>query len=67
MNVAVFSFSGWVGFGLSTNGDMFPADVVIGWVSDDGTAHISVRAFNSSQRCALVLNTQYTRFKSANL
>ncbi|KAL4218773.1 hypothetical protein ACF0H5_021360 [Mactra antiquata] len=34
---------GWVGFGLSTNGKMFPADVIVGWVNDDGTSHFSDR------------------------
>ena len=42
--------TGYVGFGLSPNGDMAPADVVIGWVKDDGTTHFSVSriTFNSS-------------------
>ena len=29
---------GYVGFGISPNGGMTGADVVIGWVKDDGTA-----------------------------
>lgn len=33
---------GYVGFGLTTNGKMFPSDVVIGWVSN-GTAYLKVR------------------------
>ena len=28
---------GYVGFGLSPNGNMYPADVVIGWVKDGKT------------------------------
>ena len=34
---------GYVGFGISPNGGMTGADVVIGWVNDDGTAvfHVS--------------------------
>ena len=28
---------GYVGFGLSPNGNMFPADIVIGWVKDGKT------------------------------
>ena len=28
---------GYVGFGLSPNGNMFPADIVIGWVKDGHT------------------------------
>ncbi|XP_071155696.1 DBH-like monooxygenase protein 1 homolog [Mytilus edulis] len=30
---------GYVGFGLSSNGKMFPSDVVVGWVDSNGTAH----------------------------
>ncbi|ESO82137.1 hypothetical protein LOTGIDRAFT_135206, partial [Lottia gigantea] len=33
---------GYVGFGLSPHGQMFPADVVIGWVKD-GTVHFKDR------------------------
>lgn len=32
---------GYVGFGLSPNGRMFPSDVVMGWVKD-GKAHFAV-------------------------
>ena len=37
------STTGWVGFGLSPNGQMPQSDVVIGWVKDDGTTtfHVS--------------------------
>ncbi|KAL5012084.1 hypothetical protein ScPMuIL_010635 [Solemya velum] len=28
------STRGWVGFGISPNGGMYPADVVVGWVTD---------------------------------
>ena len=37
------STTGWVGFGLSPNGQMPQSDVVIGWVKDDGatTFHVS--------------------------
>ena len=35
--------TGWVGFGLSPNGDMPGADIAIGWVDDDdGKAHLKV-------------------------
>lgn len=34
---------GYVGFGLSSNGKMFPSDVVVGWVNSDGTTHFHVR------------------------
>lgn len=33
---------GYIGFGISTNGKMFPADVIVGWVADDGTPHLNV-------------------------
>ena len=32
---------GYVGFGISSNGNMFPADVIVGWVKD-GVTHFSV-------------------------
>ena len=37
------STTGWVGFGLSPNGQMPQSDVVIGWVDNDGTTtfHVS--------------------------
>ena len=36
---------GWVGFGLSPNGQMPGSDVVIGWVTDQGEVvfHVSVK------------------------
>ena len=38
--------TGWVGFGLSPNGQMPDSDVVIGWVTDDGETvfHVSFYA-----------------------
>ena len=35
--------TGWVGFGISPNGQMPNSDVVIGWVTDDGETmfHVS--------------------------
>jgi hypothetical protein len=36
------STSGWIGFGLSPNGQMPGSDVLIGWISDDGIENISV-------------------------
>ena len=35
--------TGWVGFGLSPNGQMPNSDVVIGWVTDEGDAELQVR------------------------
>lgn len=34
--------TGWVGFGLSPNGQMPQSDVVIGWVDGNGTAYFHV-------------------------
>ena len=34
--------TGWVGFGLSPNGQMPGSDVVIGWVDDSGTVNFDV-------------------------
>ena len=44
------STTGWVGFGLSPNGQMPLSDVVIGWVNDQGDAqfHVSFDHSNSS-------------------
>ena len=39
------SSAGWVGFGLSPNGQMPNSDVVIGWVDNNGVAHFHVRVF----------------------
>ena len=33
---------GWVGFGFSPNGGMDKSDVVIGWISSEGTVHFTV-------------------------
>ena len=33
---------GWVGFGVSPNGQMPGSDVVIGWVADDGGRYFHV-------------------------
>lgn len=37
------STTGWVGFGLSPNGQMPQSDVVIGWVDNDGTTSFHVK------------------------
>lgn len=34
---------GYVGFGLTSNGKMFPSDVVVGWVKPDGSVYFHVR------------------------
>ena len=36
------STTGWVGFGLSPDGQMPGSDVVIGWVDDDGSEIFAV-------------------------
>ena len=49
---------GYVGFGLSPNGKMFPADVVVGWVKD-GEVHFSV--------CHYFILLKYVLRKSDNV
>ena len=39
--------TGWVGFGLSPNGQMPNSDVIIGWVTDDGAVVFHVSKFNA--------------------
>lgn len=34
--------SGWVGFGISPNGQMTGSDVIIGWVEEDGSVRFHV-------------------------
>ena len=38
---------GYVGFGFSDNGNMFPGDVIVGWVKD-GVTHFAVSMSNYS-------------------
>ena len=45
--------TGWVGFGLSPNGQMPQSDVVIGWVDAGGNAHFDVSA------CVLYTDIMY--------
>lgn len=33
---------GYIGFGISPNGNMYPSDVIVGWVNSDGTVHFQV-------------------------
>ena len=37
--------TGWVGFGISPNGGMNGADMVIGWVDNNGKGHFKVIKF----------------------
>ena len=41
--------TGWIGFGLSPNGQMPQSDVVIGWVDDNGKGYLQVCELNSEQ------------------
>ena len=43
--------AGWVGFGLSPNGQMPNSDVVVGWVTDGGDTvfHVSLIQFPTSK------------------
>ena len=47
--------TGWVGFGLSPNGQMPNSDVVIGWVTDEGQTVFHVRVF-TIQQIIIVVN-----------
>eukprot|EP01084_Bolivina_argentea_P296317 510327_1 len=40
---------GWIGFGLSPNGQMPESDIIIGWIDDLGEAHLQSR-YTSTQR-----------------
>ena len=40
--------TGWVGFGLSPNGQMPGSDVVIGWVDNNGGVQFQVRLISLS-------------------
>ena len=40
------STTGWVGFGLSPNGQMPQSDVVIGWVDNDGNTQFHVSSYS---------------------
>ena len=45
--------TGWVGLGLSPNGQMPDSDVVIGWVTDGGETvfHVSIFRFSAANNC----------------
>ena len=38
--------TGWIGFGLSPNGQMPNSDVVIGWVDDNGRGYLQVCVYD---------------------
>lgn len=38
---------GWIGFGVSPNGAMAGADILTGWVDEDGVGHIQVGYLDS--------------------
>ena len=41
---------GYVGFGISDKGRMYPGDVVVGWV-DNGVTHFGVSMFMTTAFC----------------
>ena len=47
---------GYVGFGISNNGDMYPGDVVVGWVKD-GATHFSVSTVTMT--CEISINAHF--------
>ncbi|KAL3871758.1 hypothetical protein ACJMK2_039736 [Sinanodonta woodiana] len=50
---------GYVGFGLSDNGNMYPADVVVGWVKN-GIAHL--KDYHTTMHAAPVVDKQQDWF-----
>ena len=40
---------GWVGFGLSPNGDMLNSDVIVAWVNADGSTHFTDRNIKTTR------------------
>ncbi|XP_052251385.1 DBH-like monooxygenase protein 1 isoform X1 [Dreissena polymorpha] len=48
---------GWVGLGISGNGNMFPGDVALGWVTDHGQVHFADR-HTTDHRMPLVDTSQ---------
>ena len=38
--------TGWIGLGISPNGQMPGSDVVIGWVDDSGTSFLQVTCYS---------------------
>ena len=50
---------GYVGFGLSPNGNMYPADVIIGWVKD-GQAYFKVYTFVVFHRNIIGMSWTYS-------
>lgn len=69
------STTGWVGFGISPDGGMPRADVVIGWISRDGRQHfgvsrqlISLHAWSNVMHCMYAINFSATSVaKSLNV
>lgn len=43
----------WVGIGFSPNGAMTGADMVVGWIDQANTAHVSVIEFYSAKKTSL--------------
>ena len=41
--------TGWIGFGLSPNGQMPQSDVVIGWVDENGQGYLQVCELKSPE------------------
>ena len=52
------STTGWVGFGVSPNGQMPGSDVVIGWVADDGKTYFHISPNSMEARVQLITSLQ---------
>ena len=59
--------TGWVGFGLSPNGQMPDSDVVIGWVTDDGETVFHVSFFILLANCTHLCIYVHFRFNVGSI
>ena len=53
---------GWVGFGISPNGQMPGSDVVIGWVDEDGKVFLHVSDFKCNRDSGPIDHSQYNYY-----
>ena len=50
--------TGWVGFGISPNGDMKNSDVIIAWIDSNGTVNFTERNTQAGYVTPVISNTQ---------
>ena len=58
---------GWIAIGVSGNGDMSPADIGLGWVTDNGSIHFGVRLYFITNAVVLTCKSSDLQFYSRNL